>query len=156
MDIDKTAQRNLHLICRKLAGEENRMKIDLFLAGSTAERFNMPVAPTWVKSKGANSSSHALISDFDYMLWSTSVTASFAEDSNSTFVAKHLDPGFVSLTKRQNNEVFSSTDVSKWVISCIEQIEILEFEAYTTSKKCCFCCTRANEFRISTKEGPSH
>jgi len=47
---------------------EFRSPIEVFMTRSTAERLSLPASPCWIRTEGVSETSHAIISDFDYMI----------------------------------------------------------------------------------------
>lgn len=76
--------------------EEMEMESDIFLSGSVAERYSVPVLSTWMQTEGITNDSHAMLSDFDFMVSPKEEKVSFLKDveiyhaNQTTFIHERL------------------------------------------------------------------
>ncbi|XP_066917826.1 uncharacterized protein [Clytia hemisphaerica] len=132
-EVEESAKRQLSKvvfwISKYLPGQT---PLTLLLTGSTAERFNAPVSEHCIKiASGFSQETHALITDYDFMLYNEHLSASF----NSNLVDYHIetegvDPGFAKLYSHCSKTYLSAKHVTKTIYDSMMQISVRNLPGY--------------------------
>ena len=149
-DIDlKTRNNFLIRVIKVLETNAGFEDLEMFLAGSSSERFCIPLTSETVDS-GILCIDHALLSDLDYMVSPSTKIASFNENEEFYFVKATasgeeapLMPGFVYIFENEYHTLLSAKSIKEKVIETIERIRLALFsdDSRTVSVHFC-CCTR--------------
>jgi len=107
--------------------------VTTMLTGSTIERYNVPLPNSKSPLRKSINISHALVSDFDFMLTSTLNDVSFHE--GSTFHVRRYGVDFVKVSY-QNVDLKPSTALNDiW-----SEVSRYECQRFLTTCGCCCCC----------------
>ena len=153
-EIDEKARVHIAIVQEVVQSQKEQLEIyresdlEAFLSGSTAERFNLPVSPCWVKTAGVSETSHAIVSDFDYMISPKEETVSFTSSSKKYFADTSdpmLDAGFVKLIDNINGQVISAKSLKENLLSIISGIKLTQLPEFELGDAYCYnCCTKGS------------
>ena len=137
VDIEELARKNLDEISWGLRWTF-KVPFEIFLTGSTAERFNSPLSSLWMKCVDVNYS-HALISDYDYMMSPENTFASYQPGEGFIIKDDTLDinPGYVKLVYGDNKNssamsFYKTRNVTDKLKSIISKIPKKTFNGYNS------------------------
>ena len=134
-DIEELARTNLEQLSWELKSTF-QVPFEICLTGSTAERFNSPLSSIWMKCSDVDYS-HALVSDYDYMMSPENIFASY--QPGESFLVKDdtldINPGYVKLTYGSSKyssimNFYTTRDVKDKLKSTISNIPFREFNGY--------------------------
>ena len=126
-DIEELARKNLEQLSWGLRSTF-KVPFEIFLTGSTAERFNSPLSSIWMKCADVDYS-HALVSDYDYMMSPEDIFASY--HPGQRFLVKDdtldINPGYVKLAYASSKyssimNFYTTRDVKEKLKSTISNI----------------------------------
>jgi len=144
--IDNRARKNLTQICKLVKDRvEGYSELSIFLTGSTAERFNIPISYSWVLTRGLDEFSHAIVSDFDYMISSKLIKASFTLGEEKYVVITNkpnVQPGFVLL--QDQDQIINAKKFKADFYKVLKKLKLRYFEGYIPYERICCCCLNKN------------
>jgi len=156
--IDHLARKNLMPIRKTIDSVVGYSELSVFLAGSTSERFNVPVSCNWILINGFTERSHAIVSDFDYMISSEHNKASFTPGEEKYVIMTNnpnLQTGFVLL--QDQNQIINAKKFRNDFLTVLSKLKLTSFEGYIPSTRildCCLCNEETNYGAIKLK-GPA-
>ena len=141
-----------------------RCPMEVFMTGSTAERMSLPVLPCWIHTEGLSETSHAIISDFDYMISPQQETACLAGASNEnekySVITNHpyLQKGF-ALLFNQSGDIVDARTFRNNMFNLVKSMKVKDFFGHDiVNRQCCFYCAskRATLYYAHVKlKGPA-
>jgi len=159
--IERESHKNLTLVEEVMKeGMEITGNIERLMAGSTAERFSLPIVPS-VKQVGRKQYEflHAIFSDFDYMISCIEDKASFTSDEEKYFICSEnaeLKPGFVHLLTNQEKTLTSASNIQKLLYKVTKVIKVKDLEGYIPPRNYCYgLVTLATSFGQINIKGPA-
>jgi len=158
--IDEKARENI-IIAQKVMEKELQVEeMELFMAGSTSERFNLPVSSCWFKTEGVSETSHAMVSDFDYMISPTAEKASFTSERDKYLVITDypkLQPGFVHLHDNESGKLIAANVLKKDLLGVTRALKVRHFQGFKPTRQVCFCCAKYPDVKFANAKikGPA-
>jgi len=153
--IDEKARENV-IIAQKVMERELRVgEMELFMAGSTSERFNLPVTPCWCQTNGVSEISHPIVSDFDYMISPTAVKASFTSEQGYLVITDNpkLQPGFVQLHDNESGNLIGARTLKGALLGVTKALKVEDFRDFQPDA-ICYCFRRLTIANAKVK-GPA-
>ena len=131
---DEETRRILQTVCKDISDKTCYKDMEILLAGSTAEQFSKPTNP---EEAADHQSKHALLSDFDYMMFPQSHTVQFAFGDNGMSVyTGEFSPdylGFVCLFDKNGENILSRNlkkKLQKVIKSSIQKNNLFGYGKY--------------------------
>ena len=153
--ITEQAYENMGEVVKMLRKTFSGKRIKLSLNGSAAERFGAPLSSEWILIKEDINDSHALITDFDFMINIEGISASHNR-LNGDFEIKtnedRIDIGFAKIycqnsqmneTFKMENGLLTATSVKNQILQSVNETSMSLFPWFKKYVKCC-CCIRGS------------
>lgn len=166
--ITEQAYANMDEVVTLLRKTFSGKRIELSLNGSAAERFGAPLSSEWILIKEDINDSHALITDFDFVINIEGISAS-RERFNGDFEIKTnedgIDIGFAKIycqnsqineTFKLENGLLTATSVKKQILKSINETTVSLFPGFKKYVKCCCYIIGSEDHVVRVEEaGPA-
>jgi len=143
VEIEKDSRLNLAHLDSAIQEQFGFLSSDILLAGSTAERFNVPLTPGEAFSyDGISDTSHAVITDFDFMISPATDVVSFSRGQRYlvNMSEEELQPGYAYMFDEES-KLLSAKHVKKNLLKVVKTLRIRFFNGFVPVEEICLCCT---------------
>ena len=166
--ITEQAYANMDEVVKLLRKTFSGKRIELSLNGSAAERFGAPLSSEWILIKEDINDSHALITDFDFIINIEGISAShhrFNGDFEIKTNEDGIDIGFAKIycqnsqineTFKMENGLLTATSVKKQILKSINETTMSLFPGFKKYVKCCCYIIGSKDHVVKVEEaGPA-
>ena len=138
----------------------NASEYETLLAGSTTERFSIPISKEWYLPTCDDIKLHALASDLDYMIWPTDEQACLHSSAGGKYQVKTKIDGFsndfVNIYKVNDQSLLSSKEVKEMLKKSLKGMKLKDLPGYETERNVGCCCYYKNvHFATMSLQGPA-
>ena len=134
----------------------------LLLSGSSAERFNAPISKYWIDQADTKveDSNHALLSDYDFMIFNQNSFASFNTGYEYIIETNERDitPGYARIISSHTMSILSAKCIKKKIYKAMMNLDVSRlpgFKGYTGGYWCCYFTGSKNQNFDVLTQGPA-